>query len=100
MSRFHFSAMRWRLPGITLGNAAAAVCVSFCSAIRISLTRMGHPHDPQSHSHHNSVWISHNSVNGISFWEDRGKGRSCISASRRLDDGDQSVCAFDQRVDR
>ncbi len=25
----------------------------------ISLTRMGHPHDPESHSHHNSVWISH-----------------------------------------
>jgi hypothetical protein len=40
-----------------------------------SLTRMGHPHDPESHSHHNSVWISHHDVNGISFWEDRGKGR-------------------------
>src|SRR4051794_39249715 len=40
-----------------------------------SLTRMGHPHDPQSHSHHNSVWVSHNSVNGLSFWDDHGKGR-------------------------
>jgi hypothetical protein len=40
-----------------------------------SLTRMGHPHDPQSHSHHNSVWISHNGVNGVSFWDDRAKGR-------------------------
>ncbi len=40
-----------------------------------SLTRMGHPHDPETHSHHNSVWISHNSVNGVSFWDDRGKGR-------------------------
>jgi hypothetical protein len=40
-----------------------------------SLTRMGHPHDPQSHSHHNSVWISHHIVNGVSFWEDHGKGR-------------------------
>ncbi|MCY2952790.1 MAG: PmoA family protein [Planctomycetota bacterium] len=39
------------------------------------LTRMGHPHDPESHSHHNSVWISHNDVNGMSFWDDRGKGR-------------------------
>jgi len=37
-----------------------------------SLTRMGHPHDPESHSHHNSIWISHASVDGISFWEDRG----------------------------
>jgi hypothetical protein len=40
-----------------------------------SLTRMGHPRDPQSHSHHNSVWISHESVNGISFWGDRGQGK-------------------------
>src|SRR5678815_6105781 len=40
-----------------------------------SLTRMGHPHDPESHSHHNSVWISHNSVNGVSFWDDRAKGK-------------------------
>jgi len=37
-----------------------------------SLTRMGHPHDPESHSHHNSIWISHASVDGVSFWEDRG----------------------------
>jgi hypothetical protein len=40
-----------------------------------SLTRMGHPHDPESHSHHNSVWISHNDVNGTSFWNDRGGGK-------------------------
>src|SRR4051812_14818495 len=29
-----------------------------------SLTRMGHPHDPEGHSHHNSVWAAHESVNG------------------------------------
>jgi hypothetical protein len=40
-----------------------------------SLTRMGHPHDPESHSHHNSVWISHHDVNGLSFWDDRAEGR-------------------------
>lgn len=40
-----------------------------------SLTRMGHPHDPETHSHHNSVWISHNDVAGISFWSDNGKGK-------------------------
>jgi hypothetical protein len=34
------------------------------------LTRMGHPHDPVTHSHHNSVWISHKDVNGVNFWED------------------------------
>ena len=35
-----------------------------------SLTRMGHPHDPESHSHHNSVWITHHDVNGHNFWVD------------------------------
>lgn len=35
------------------------------------LTRMGHPHDPVTHSHHNSVWISHADVNGFDFWADR-----------------------------
>jgi hypothetical protein len=39
-----------------------------------SLTRMGHPRDPESHSHHNSVWVSHNDVNGVSFWGDNPKG--------------------------
>lgn len=36
---------------------------------------MGHPHDPESHSHHNSVWISHKDVNGTDFWSDSGKGK-------------------------
>jgi hypothetical protein len=35
-----------------------------------SLTRMGHPHDPNTHSHHNSVWVSHHVVNGVGFWND------------------------------
>lgn len=39
-----------------------------------SLTRMGHPHDPESHSHHNSVWLSHNDVAGVDFWSDRRIG--------------------------
>ncbi len=37
-----------------------------------SLTRIGHPQDPDGHSHHNSVWIAHNDVNGVNFWADRG----------------------------
>jgi Methane oxygenase PmoA len=36
-----------------------------------SLTRMGHPRDPHSHSHHNSVWLSHSDVGGVDFWTDR-----------------------------
>jgi len=47
---------------------------------------MGHPHDPESHSHHNSVWISHNSVNGVSFWDDRAKGRIVHQRIEALDD--------------
>lgn len=39
-----------------------------------SLTRMGHPHDPESHSHHNSVWISHVDVSGVDFWSDKRLG--------------------------
>lgn len=39
-----------------------------------SLTRMGHPHDPTSHSHHNSVWLSHHTIDGVDFWSDRRFG--------------------------
>jgi hypothetical protein len=39
-----------------------------------SLTRMGHPHDPETHSHHNSIWMSHVDVGGVDFWSDRGGG--------------------------
>jgi hypothetical protein len=52
-----------------------------------SLTRMGHPHDPTGHSHHNSVWVSHNDVNGESFWDDRGPGRVVHRRVIRYDDG-------------
>lgn len=55
-----------------------------------SLTRMGHPHDPESHSHHNSVWISHNDVGGISFWSDGGKGKIHHKRIIKYEDGDQA----------
>ncbi len=55
-----------------------------------SLTRMGHPHDPVGHSHHNSIWVSHNDVNGTSFWADRGKQSGKIIHQRieKLTDSD------------
>ncbi|HYW78328.1 MAG TPA: PmoA family protein [Thermoguttaceae bacterium] len=53
-----------------------------------SLTRMGHPRDPQTHSHHNSVWISHSDVEGIDFWSDHGKGRIVNRSIVRYDDSD------------
>lgn len=42
-----------------------------------SLTRMGHPRDPNGHSHHNSVWVTHHDVGGVAFWNDApsSKGR-------------------------
>ena len=43
-----------------------------------SLTRMGHPHDPVGHSHHNSVWNTHFKVGGVDFWGDRGKDKGQI----------------------
>ena len=46
------------------------------------LTRMGHPRDPESHSHHNSVWVSHHIVNGVDFWGDRGSGKGKIVHQR------------------
>ena len=51
---------------------------------------MGHPHDPISHSHHNSIWISHNDVNGVTFWADAGKNTGHIVHQRieKLTDGD------------
>ena len=54
-----------------------------------SLTRMGHPHDPESHSHHNSVWISHNDVNGTSFWSDVGKGKIRHKRIVEFEDADE-----------
>jgi hypothetical protein len=36
---------------------------------------MGHPRDPNGHSHHNSVWIAHQNVGGVDFWSDTGKGQ-------------------------
>lgn len=59
----------------------------------VSLVRMGHPHDPVTHSHHNGVWISHNDVNGIDFWGDHAKVQGRIVTQRvdRYEDADDSA---------
>jgi len=64
LTRYHFAATQRRAFWYPIVGPAGR-----------SYTRMGHPHDPVSHSHHNSVWISHNDVGGVSFWADSGKGR-------------------------
>ena len=60
-----------------------------------SITRMGHPHDPVSHSHHNSIWVSHHDVNGVSFWADRGTNQGRIVGQRleSLEDGPDAAAA-------
>ncbi len=55
-----------------------------------SLTRMGHPHDPVTHSHHNSVWMSHQFVNGVNFWEDRAAHIVHVR-TERLEDGPEEA---------
>lgn len=56
------------------------------------LTRMGHPHDPVSHSHHNSLWVAHRAVNGINFWEDGGRGKIAFVRVEQFTDG-ADVCS-------
>jgi hypothetical protein len=49
-----------------------------------SLTRMGHPRDPNGHSHHNSVWVSHHDVGGVAFWNDAASSKGRIVHQRVL----------------
>ncbi len=58
-----------------------------------SLTRMGHPHDPVGHSHHNSLWLSHHDVDGLSLWGDGGRGQIRAVRVEKLEDGDDSAAA-------
>ena len=58
-----------------------------------SLTRMGHPRDPNGHSHHNSVWVSHHDVGGVGFWNDAStsKGRIIHQRVNRYEDTDDEA---------
>jgi hypothetical protein len=58
-----------------------------------SLTRMGHPHDPVTHSHHNSLWLSHRDVNGINFWEDGNRGQIRCLRVEQFEDTDDFTSA-------
>jgi hypothetical protein len=63
-----------------------------------SLTRIGHPRDPHTHSHHNSVWISHFDVNGVDFWSDHGKAKGMIVTKRPVryeDSDDEALLEFE-----
>jgi len=56
-----------------------------------TLTRMGHPHDPNSHRHHYSVWISHNKINGVDFWADGTGAKIVCRQVLQYEDGDEEA---------
>jgi len=84
LARLHFDASSRRPFVFPIVGPSGAV-----------LTRMGHPHDPVGHSHHNSVWISHHDVNGVTLWGDRAKNAGKIVAQRveKLEDGANEAAA-------
>jgi hypothetical protein len=53
---------------------------------------MGHPHDPVTHSHHNSVWFSHQFVGGVNFWGDDGGRIAHVKVLRFEDTDDLAFC--------
>jgi len=59
-----------------------------------SLTRMGHPHSPVGHSHHNSFWVSHFNLNGDDFWGDTSGARIVPQWIARLTDGDDEAGVY------
>ena len=82
LARFHFSPTQNRPFVFPIIGPSGRV-----------LTRIGHPHDPTGHSHHNSCWVSHHDVNGVTFWGDAGTnvGRIITLRVDRLEDGDHSA---------
>ena len=66
-----------------------------------TLTRMGHPGDPDTHRHHYSVWIGFGKVSGVDFWADHGRqerGRIVHQRIEQLDDGDEAASAVSEAV--
>jgi hypothetical protein len=58
------------------GGALRPYIHPFLGPRDLELTRLGHPADPVSHSHHRSIWIGHRDVSGLNFWEEvAGAGR-------------------------
>ena len=61
------------------------------------LTRLTHPHDPDGHGHHLSIWISHRDVNGANFWEN-GAARILHQAIEKLEDGPDAAAVVVRNV--
>jgi hypothetical protein len=63
----------------------------FVGPQNLELTRLDHPLDPISHSHHKSIWVAHADVGGVDFWSER-KGSGTIvqeGISEIINKGDQ-----------
>ncbi len=65
------------------------------------VTRLTHPHDPDGHGHHLSVWVAHQDVNGTNFWEN-GEARIVHDGVIKIVDGDKvgSLTVRNQWQDR
>lgn len=61
------------------------------------LTRLTHPHDPEGHRHHRSIWIAHQDVNGVNFWEESG-ARIVHQRIERYADGKDTASVITRNV--
>ncbi len=60
----------------------------------VEITTLGKDHDPgNTHPHHKSLWIGHQSVNGVNFWEQwPGNGQIVHRGFNKLEDGPLFGC--------
>jgi hypothetical protein len=53
------------------------------------VTRLTHPQDPFTHAHHLSLWIGHQNVAGLNFWEhQKSPARIVHDRIAKIEDGD------------
>lgn len=59
------------------------------------VTRLTHPRDPHTHSHHLSLWIGHQNAGGLNFWEHfRSPARIVADRVARISDGEAAALAI------
>lgn len=64
----------------------------------VPVTRIGHPHDPDTHRHHLSLWIAHQSVDEVNVWEFSDKaGRIVHDKIVKIDDGSTGVLSIQSK---
>lgn len=58
-----------------------------------SVTRLGDARDPVGHSHHNSLWMAHQDVDGVNFWEDPVRKGNGFQRALRIESWQESDAA-------